>query len=67
MVGELFGKLHRIREQKVTMVLIEQNVHHALEFASRAYVLRTGEVAFSGLSGDLLASADLQRAYLGHA
>ena len=67
MIEAIFTALAGLNEDGLTMVLIEQNVHLALEFASRAYVLRTGEVAFSGLSRDLLASADLQRAYLGHA
>jgi branched-chain amino acid transport system ATP-binding protein len=66
MIDAIFTALLGLNDAGLTMMLIEQNVHLALEFASRAYVLRTGEVAFAGPSDELLASADMQRAYLGH-
>ena len=46
-------------------MLVEQNVHDALEIADRAYVLEQGQVAMSGTGAELLGRSDLQQAYLG--
>jgi len=49
----------------LTVLLVEQNVHDALEMADRAYVLEQGNVVMSGTGAELLARPDLQAAYLG--
>jgi len=46
-------------------VLVEQNIKLALSFASRAYVLRTGQVALTGEARDLLDDPRVVQAYLG--
>ena len=47
------------------MLLVEQNVGDALGMANRGYVIERGRVVKSGTGEDLLADADVQRAYLG--
>ncbi len=66
LVQTIFATLAALKEQGVTMVLVEQNAKLALEVADRAYVLRTGEVGLAGTAAELRADADLvARAYLG--
>jgi branched-chain amino acid transport system ATP-binding protein len=61
-VFELIARLRR--EERVTVLLVEQNVHRALDVCDRAYVLRTGRVVAAGTPTDLRA-AGVERAYLG--
>ena len=57
----------RIAREGVTVLLVEQNAHLALQIADRAYVLETGRVVLEGPARELLASEDMRRAYLGSA
>jgi branched-chain amino acid transport system ATP-binding protein len=65
LVREVFAALKRIREQGVTVLLVEQNVHHALALADRAYVLETGRVTLSGTSAELARDPRVQQQFLG--
>jgi branched-chain amino acid transport system ATP-binding protein len=65
LVREVFAALKRIREQGVTVLLVEQNVHHALALADRAYVLETGRVTLSGTSAALARDPRVQQQFLG--
>jgi branched-chain amino acid transport system ATP-binding protein len=65
LVREVFAALKRIREQGVTVLLVEQNVRHALALADRAYVLETGRVTLSGKSADLARDPRVQQQFLG--
>ena len=65
MVATLFDIVRRINQAGVTILLVEQNVQHALALASRAYVLENGQIALSGSGPDLLANPAVRRAYLG--
>jgi branched-chain amino acid transport system ATP-binding protein len=65
LVREVFAALKRIREQGVTILLVEQNVHHALALADRAYVLETGRVTLSGTSAELARDPRVQQQFLG--
>ena len=67
LVREVFSSLRTIREQGVTIVLVEQNVAHALALADRAYVLETGRVTLSGRSADLAEDERIRAGYLGTA
>jgi branched-chain amino acid transport system ATP-binding protein len=49
----------------LSILLVEQNVGQSLEIAHRAYVLENGAILFHGTPAELLANADLKRAYLG--
>jgi branched-chain amino acid transport system ATP-binding protein len=62
-VFELIGRLRA--EQGVSVLLVEQNVHQALELCDRAYVMRTGRVHASGTPDELRRSREVQTAYLG--
>jgi len=65
LVTELFRVIREINSQGVTVLLVEQNVHQALEIAHRAYVLETGRILSEGPARDLLANPAIKEAYLG--
>jgi branched-chain amino acid transport system ATP-binding protein len=65
LVDAIFEVIREINSEGTTILLIEQNALLALKTASRGYVLETGNIALSGPSADLIASPDIQRAYLG--
>ncbi|WDH55755.1 ABC transporter ATP-binding protein [Pseudomonas chlororaphis] len=65
-VQEIFEIVAQLnREARVSFLIAEQNINVALKYASRAYVLDTGRVAWSGTTDELLARGDLQDFYLG--
>ena len=64
-VREIFAIIARLRDEGNTVLLVEQNAKAALAIADRGYVLETGKVIVQGQAEDLLANADVQRAYLG--
>jgi ABC-type branched-subunit amino acid transport system ATPase component len=65
MVDELLGIVRRIRDDGVTILLVEQNVAKALAIAEGAYVIERGAVVMKGQAGKLLKSERLRAAYLG--
>lgn len=65
LVAELFACIRRIHASDVTILLVEQNVHQALEIADRAYVLENGRTVRSGRAAELLADDSIREAYLG--
>jgi branched-chain amino acid transport system ATP-binding protein len=65
LVREVFVALQRIREQGVTILLVEQNVPHALALARRAYVLETGRVTLSGECWALEKDPRIRQQFLG--
>jgi branched-chain amino acid transport system ATP-binding protein len=67
MVREVFASLRTISQQGVTIVLVEQNVPHALALADRAFVLETGRVTLSGRARDLVNDSRIRDGYLGAA
>ncbi|MDR1636444.1 MAG: ABC transporter ATP-binding protein [Treponema sp.] len=63
---EMFRALRQLNFVKhITILVVEQNAKVALEFASRGYVLKTGEIIASGSSAELAANQDVKKAYLG--
>lgn len=64
-VSEVFRVIKSLREQGITVLLIEQNVRHALEIADKAYVLENGRVVLEGGCDSLLQSDYVRKAYLG--
>jgi branched-chain amino acid transport system ATP-binding protein len=64
-VKQIFRTLAQLREQGLTILLVEQNARAALRLAQRGYVLETGRIVLQGTPEELLANRDLQRAYLG--
>ena len=65
LVHQIFAAIALIAEAGVTVLVVEQNTRIALKTSRRAYLLKTGEIALSGLSNDLADDAEVQRAYLG--
>jgi branched-chain amino acid transport system ATP-binding protein len=65
LVSEMFDTLRVLRQEGLTVLLVEQSVHLALEFADRGYVLETGRVALSGPCAELLTNPRVRSAYLG--
>ncbi|HYF94004.1 MAG TPA: ABC transporter ATP-binding protein [Symbiobacteriaceae bacterium] len=64
-VKQIFGIVKELRDQGITILLVEQNARQALAVSDRAYVLETGRVAMHGKSAELAASRELQDVYLG--
>ena len=62
-VAAIFGTLRELREEGVTILLVEQNARQGLQLADHAYVLETGSIVLEG--ADLLADERVRAAYLG--
>lgn len=65
LVDTIFEVVREVSQQGVTVLLVEQNAHRALELADRAYVLDSGECVLSGPARELLGNPQVQAAYLG--
>jgi len=66
-VKEIFNIMHRIRyEEKVSILLVEQNASIALAFAEDAYLLETGRIVVSGKAADISKDESIRRSYLGY-
>ena len=65
MVDKIFEVITDIAKQGVTVLLVEQNAHRALEIANRAYVMDSGELVLEGPAQSLLSDPQVQAAYLG--
>lgn len=66
-VRDLFGILSKInREDKVTIMVVEQNAELALELASDAYVIETGKIVMSGPAAEIANNEDIRKSYLGY-
>jgi branched-chain amino acid transport system ATP-binding protein len=65
LVETIFSIVREINSQGTPVLLVEQNATKALEIADRAYVLETGVIVQHGTGKELLASEEVQKAYLG--
>ncbi len=65
MLSEVFQVIKSLREQGITILLIEQNVPRTLEIADRAYVLENGRIVLEGACDNLLKDDYVRKAYLG--
>jgi branched-chain amino acid transport system ATP-binding protein len=61
----IFELIQTLNNQKVTILLVEQNIHQALKIAHRAFVLKTGRVTMTGKGEELLTDPEIQKAYMG--
>lgn len=64
-VRTIFELISTLNAQKITILLVEQNINQALKIAHQAYVLKTGKIAMNGSGDELLADPEVQRAYIG--
>jgi len=65
LIDSIYQKLSILKKKGITMLLIEQNIVYALQFAGRAYVLENGKIVMEGNSKDLLNSEHIKKHYLG--
>jgi len=64
-VRTMFELVRSLNEQGMTILLVEQNIHQALQVAHHAYVLQTGHVAMQGSGPVLLEDPTVRKAYIG--
>ncbi|MGD2125441.1 MAG: ABC transporter ATP-binding protein [Desulfobacteraceae bacterium] len=62
---ELFGIIRRLNQSGITMMLVEQNAHAALNIGTRGYVVEVGRIVLEGDSRELLDNEDVREFYLG--
>lgn len=65
LVAEIFRIIERIKQEGVTVLIVEQNTKHTLGICDRAYVLENGRVVLSGTGQELLDNEHVKQAYLG--
>ncbi|WP_455283249.1 ABC transporter ATP-binding protein [Cupriavidus necator] len=64
-IAQIFDIIRTIRDEGVTVFLVEQNANKALQVADRGYVLETGKVVLADSGANLLANDRIKAAYLG--
>ncbi len=65
LMRDVFVALKEINQEGTTILLVEQNARMALKFASRGYVLESGNVVLEGPADELLENPEVKKAYLG--
>ncbi|MFM9436597.1 branched-chain amino acid transport system ATP-binding protein [Janthinobacterium sp. CG_23.3] len=65
LIAEVFRVVQELRDQGMTIFLVEQNAHAALSIADVGYVIETGAITLSGPGPELLKNEQVQSAYLG--
>jgi branched-chain amino acid transport system ATP-binding protein len=65
LVKQLFELIKELNEGGISILLVEQNTHMALQYADRGYVLELGDVVAAGTPSALIADEKLTKAYLG--
>jgi len=65
LVDEVLDTVRKLKQEGITILLVEQNVREALELADRAYVLQTGRIVGEGSGRELLESDMFREAFLG--
>lgn len=64
-IKQIFDIISTLRDEGITVFLVEQNAKQALKLADRGYVLETGRIRLEDSGENLLANEDVQKAYLG--
>jgi branched-chain amino acid transport system ATP-binding protein len=64
-IGEVMAALMRLSEEGVTLLLVEQNIHRAMDFVTRAYVIENGRTVLQGDRQTLLGDPNFSRKFLG--
>lgn len=65
LVDTMFDIIGKIKDEGVTIMLVEQNVQNALKMADRGYVLEQGVIVMEGIASELLENEELRKSYLG--
>jgi branched-chain amino acid transport system ATP-binding protein len=66
LVEQVFGIIDDLKKSGLTLLLVEQNVHHALDAADRVYVMDTGRITLEGPAATLRHDPRIEQSYLGH-
>ena len=61
----IFELIVALNQQGTTVLMVEQNIHMALKVCHKAFVMKTGHILLSGTGEELLANADVRKAYVG--
>jgi branched-chain amino acid transport system ATP-binding protein len=65
MVDQLFAIIQTVRSTGISLIIVEQNVHQALEIVDRAYILTKGRITLEGTGHELLLSDIVRKSFLG--
>jgi len=65
MIEEVFAVLHRLRDQGLALLIVEQNTRVALDIADYGYVMESGRIVLEGRAEELRANEDVREFYLG--
>ncbi|MEA2035791.1 MAG: ATP-binding cassette domain-containing protein, partial [Euryarchaeota archaeon] len=65
LVSSVLETIKKLNEKGLTVLLVEQNVFHALEISDRGYVIENGKIIIEGNSEELLHNEEIKTAYLG--
>ena len=60
-IEEVMGALQRLSDEGVTLLLVEQNIHRAMDFVARAYVIENGRTVLEGDAGDAAGRSELHQ------
>ncbi|MFV0563770.1 ABC transporter ATP-binding protein [Malaciobacter mytili] len=64
-IGEVFDIITKLKEEGITILLVEQNAYAALDISDYAYVLENGEIALEDKASKLISSDEIRKKYLG--
>jgi len=64
-VADIFHTVVKLRQEGLTILIVEQNARAVLRIADRGYVMETGKIILQGTASELLEDHDVKRAYLG--
>ncbi|WP_263831970.1 ABC transporter ATP-binding protein [Sulfurospirillum oryzae] len=64
-VGEVFETIMRLRDEGITILLVEQNAFAALKISDKAYVLENGKIVMSGIASEMIGDDTIRKKYLG--
>ncbi|SUZ98140.1 uncharacterized protein METZ01_LOCUS50994 [marine metagenome] len=64
-VNQVFQLVQQIRDQGLTVLIVEQNIEQVLQIVDRAYLMEVGTIKISGKAGELIQSESLRKAYVG--
>ncbi|MGO3741850.1 ABC transporter ATP-binding protein [Kerstersia sp.] len=64
-IAQIFDIIRTIRDEGITVFLVEQNANKALQVADRGYVLENGRIVLADSGANLLANDEVRKAYLG--
>ena len=64
-VQQVFDLINKIKNEGLTVLIVEQNVKQVLKVVDRAYIIEAGSLKMGGTSSELLGSSEVQKAYLG--